>query len=181
TTGIPVIGRRKGTTGSAAARPESYTSVLSIVCMVILLVNRLHWQRPCNNPRSFQTSRALLTALNHPQPLLQMLRANGPAAAAKAGDDADAVVTIGLDDLEPAALGRLAQCLLLIGCRLIEGRDPKIDGGAFHRTLPALLCWKDNNWTAQRARFCWDLVGQFRGGFSVQSSDQHTDGVAQRC
>ena len=56
---------------------------------------------------------------------------------------ADAVVLVDVDDLAAHAAGDLAQLALLVGGRLVDGRDPKIENSAFHWKSPWLTARKD--------------------------------------
>src|SRR5436189_5922572 len=51
---------------------------------------------------------------------------------------ADAVVLVDLDDLAAHAARDVAQLALLIGSRLIDGADAKVQNGAFHGPSPSV-------------------------------------------
>jgi hypothetical protein len=44
----------------------------------------------------------------------------------------NAVILVDLDDLAAGSAGDLPELALLIGGRLIDGRDPKVENSAFH-------------------------------------------------
>src|SRR4029077_8797948 len=52
---------------------------------------------------------------------------------------ANTVILVDLDNLTAHAAGDLAQLALLVGRRLIEGADAKVENGALHRKILSVI------------------------------------------
>ena len=68
-----------------------------------------------------------------------MRRELTPSAALSA---TDAVILVDLDDLAAHAAGDFAQLPLLVGGGLVEGRDTKVENGAFHGLCPLVMAFR---------------------------------------